>query len=150
MLGYIRIILDWYYRWNEGRNIFFVLLFWRYWFRFWWFKGDREGILVVFVLCLYFRDIWRGELDILICGYIVSMNLIILYCLISWCMLILKFIRFVLVNVGYVYFLWFLYLYEVLCKEIWFLLFNEFMNWRLGRFFFEKIISYWIYLLFFV
>lgn len=88
MLGYIRTIPDWYYRWNEGRNIFSVSLPWRT--ACWWSKGDSEKISAVLVLCLHFRDIWRGEPDVLICGHTVSMNLIILHCLISWCMSTLK------------------------------------------------------------
>lgn len=72
MLGYTYHTPDWYYRWNEGRNILSVSLPWRYWLRFWWSKGDREGISAVFVLCLHFRDIWRGEPNVLICGHTVS------------------------------------------------------------------------------
>lgn len=150
MLGYIRTIPDWYYRWNEGRNIFSVSLPWRT--ACWWSKGDSEKISAVFVLCLHFRDIWRGEPDVLICGHTVSMNLIILHCLISWCMSTLKYTRFVLVNVGYVYFLWPSYPHEAPCmqrKQIFYCLINSRIEGQ-AVFCVEIIILYLIYLPFFV
>lgn len=80
------------------------------------------------------------------------MNLIILHCLISWCMSTLKSTRFALVNVGYVYFLWPSYPHEAPCmqrKQIFIVLL---IIWIEGQAVFcvEIIILYLIYLPFFV